>query len=296
MQKRALLFLLFLGMSFWVVLAVQPVLAQESEPAIPPAPTGGNVVLDTLGWLSTAQIEEINEINRKLDTAGVAQIAIVTLDNCGDDKQKFRNDLFRAWGIGHPNDNDGLLILACWYGGDVNRRSIEQETGYGLEGILPDVLTARVSTEKFIPEFEAGRPGSGIMAMVREYNRLLFVPSEPVPVKVETPDSLVFLFGLCVFIVIVASLISLFLRFIRRTQEAEDEQSFPLQPQKTRALKQKTPKKKWWQVLLEILQTFLVPSDGNSQDSPFSNQGSGHEKDATHRGGDSGGGGSSTRF
>ena len=158
-----------------LVLSLQPlgVLAQSTEPPIPPSPTGGNVVLDTLNWLTVSQESEINSINRRLDEEGIAQIAVVTLDDCGDDPQRFRNDLFRTWGIGHADDNDGLLILVCWYGGDTARRSLEQETGYGLEGTLPDILTGRVVDEEFIPAFQAGQPGDGLVAMVREYDRIL---------------------------------------------------------------------------------------------------------------------------
>lgn len=163
-----------------LVLSLQrsSVLAQGVEPPIPSPPTGGNVVLDTLDWLDASQEAEINAVNTKLDEAGIAQIAVVTLDDCGDDKQKFRNDLFRTWGIGHADDNDGLLILVCWYGGDRDRRSLEQETGYGLEGPLPDILTGRVVDQKFIPAFQADRPGDGLVAMVREYDRILRADSQ----------------------------------------------------------------------------------------------------------------------
>ena len=166
-----------------LILSGQPcsVLAQGIEPPIPPPPTGGNVVLDTLAWLTPSQESEINSINRKLDEEGIAQIAVVTLDDCGDDQQKFRNDLFRTWGIGHANDNDGLLILVCWYGGDPARRSLEQETGYGLEGTLPDILTGRVVDELFIPAFQDGRPGDGLVAMVREYDGILRDEPQSVP-------------------------------------------------------------------------------------------------------------------
>src|SRR5262245_15489809 len=103
-----------------LVLSLQrsSIFAQGMEPPVPPPPTDGNVVLDTIGWLTAAQESEINSVNTKLDEEGIAQLGIVTLDDCGDDKQKFRNDLFRAWGIGYADDNDGLLILVCWYGGD----------------------------------------------------------------------------------------------------------------------------------------------------------------------------------
>jgi len=162
---------------FWILILLfllpSYAFAQSSQPPIPPAPTSGNVVLDTLNWLSPAQEADINAINKKLDGDGIAQIAVVTLNDCGDDKQKFRNKLFRSWGIGHANDNDGLLILVCWYGGDQSLRSIEQETGYGLEGTLPDILTGRMVDQEFIPAFQSNQPGDGLVAMVKQYDGIL---------------------------------------------------------------------------------------------------------------------------
>ncbi len=168
------------GIFLILFLVPSHVLAQEGNPPIPPVPTGGNVVLDTLDWLTPSQESEINTINQKLDQDGIAQIAVVTLDDCGEDKQKFRNELFRTWGIGHADDNDGLLIMVCWHGGDQSRRSIEQETGYGLEATLPDILTGRIVDEEFIPAFQSNRPGDGLVAMVKRYDDILRKDITPV--------------------------------------------------------------------------------------------------------------------
>lgn len=159
-----LLCLIFLG-------NVQHAVAQENPP-IPAAPQG-TFILDTLDWLTPEQEAEINSINKNLDHDGTAQIAVVTLDDCGTDKKQFRHDLFNRWGIGHADDDDGLLILACWYGGDQSRRSIEQQVGYGLESTLTSSLTERVAKELFIPSFEQNKPGNGLVKMVSAYSRQL---------------------------------------------------------------------------------------------------------------------------
>lgn len=180
-----------LGISLFLVLSSMPAFAQGNEPPIPPAPTNGNVVLDTLDWLDSIQESRINAINRQLDEDGIAQIAVVTLDDCGEDPQRFRNELFRTWGIGHEDDNDGLLILACWYGGDPSRRTLEQETGFGLEGVLPDILTSRVAREYFVPAFQEDRPGAGLLDMVQQYDSILREDGEtlPEPIPVSNVDS-----------------------------------------------------------------------------------------------------------
>lgn len=159
-----------------LVLGVIPAQAQSAQPPIPPSPLSGNYIADELDWLSSEQEEVINSLVRGLDQDGIAEIAVVTLDDCGANKQTYRKSLFDQWGIGHADDNDGLLILACWYGGDPERRSIEQLYGPGLNGVLSSEKTERVAQTVFVPDFQKGEPGDGLVAMVTSYNILLRVP------------------------------------------------------------------------------------------------------------------------
>ena len=163
--------LLALGILF--VIASLPVYAQGLEPPIPAAPPDGKYILDRLNWLTTEQENTINTIVRGLDRDGVAEIGVVTLDDCGPDKKAYRKSLFDTWGIGHANENDGLLILVCWYGGDASRRSVEQLYSRGLNGILTSGRTDKIAQENFVPAFQADKPGEGLVSMVRTYNVLL---------------------------------------------------------------------------------------------------------------------------
>ena len=184
--------MVILAISWFLFLSSTHALAQGSQPTIPPPPTNGSVVLDTLDWLDSLQESHINTINHQLDQDGIAQIAVVTLNDCGEDPQRFRNELFRTWGIGHADDNDGLLILVCWYDGEPSLRTLEQETGYGLEGVLPDILTGRVADDYFIPAFQEDRPGEGLLAMVQQYDSILRGSGEtksPQPAPVSNVDS-----------------------------------------------------------------------------------------------------------
>ena len=165
------------------VLLPMTAFAQGNQPEIPTPPPAGTYVLDTLEWLTPQQEADINAVVSKLDSEKLAEIAVVTLDDCGGDKQKFRNDLFREWGIGHADDNDGLLIMICWSGGDKSQRSLEQEVGYGLEGTIPDLLTSKVAKQYFVPAFSTGVPdnevvwtgkaGEALVTMVKAYDGVI---------------------------------------------------------------------------------------------------------------------------
>ena len=150
-----------------------PVHAQSEQPPIPAHPTEGGHILDELDWLTDEQEASINSIIRQLDNDGVAEIAVVALNDCGSDKQAFRKSLFDTWGIGHTDDDDGLLILVCWYEGDPSRRSVEQLYGPGLNGTLTSKKTDQIVQENFVPAFDQGKPGDGLVGMLRTYNVLL---------------------------------------------------------------------------------------------------------------------------
>jgi uncharacterized protein len=192
--------------------------AQGTEPPIPAAPGSGIYVLDTLEWLNPEQEKEINGIVSKLDSDQLAEIAVVTLDDCGSDTQKFRNDLFRTWGIGHADDNDGLLLLVCWYGGDKAQRKFEQEVGYGMEGTIPDLMTSKVAQTYFVPAFSTGaedseviwtgKAGDALVTMVKSYDGIIrgSIPPELIDKPVDGSDLIFWL-----IIIVVAIIVLLFL-------------------------------------------------------------------------------------
>jgi uncharacterized membrane protein YgcG len=169
-----------LSLAVLLALVSLPVQAQDAEPPLPPPPLPGKYVLDELDWLTDEQEATMNSIIYELDQDGVAEIAVVTLDDCGSDRLAFRRSLFDTWGIGHANDNDGLLILVCWYGGDPSRRSVEQLYGRGLNGALKPGRTDNIAEQNFVPAFQDGRPGDGLARMVRRYNDLLRYSADPI--------------------------------------------------------------------------------------------------------------------
>jgi uncharacterized protein len=75
----------------------------------------------------------------------------------GEDPDQYKVRLFKAWGIGRKDEKDGLLLLVA----QQERRAVF-ETGYGLEGTLPDGWEARMLREVLVPRFQAGETADGI--------------------------------------------------------------------------------------------------------------------------------------
>lgn len=88
------------------------------------------------------------------------EIAVVTLYDVEPLTPKaFATGLFNHWGIGNARANNGLLVLMV-----MNQRWLEMETGYGLEGVLPNDFLSQLQVREMVPHFKAGDFGVGIEA------------------------------------------------------------------------------------------------------------------------------------
>jgi len=93
-----------------------------------------------------------------LDKQTSAQIVVVTVPNLnGTDIEKYATDLFRSFGIGGNERNNGLLLLFA-----LEEREFRVEVGYGLEGILPDGKVGRILDESVIPFLKENDYDKGI--------------------------------------------------------------------------------------------------------------------------------------
>lgn len=105
-----------------------------------------------------------------LNKATTTEMAVVTVADSkpyGDCKE-MATTLFNHWGIGVKGKDNGVLFLICK--GD---RRTEIETGYGVEGVLPDTLLKQILDKHVVPQFKNGNFGSGITAGVDQMSAVL---------------------------------------------------------------------------------------------------------------------------
>lgn len=116
------------------------------------------------GLLSAADVERINQqLGVLSDSLGV-EVAVVAIEGIADaEPRAFANELFEAWGIGKRGVDNGLLILLVT---EVSQRAVVFETGYGLEGVLPDAVCKRIQVRDMMPALRAGDYGAGMVAGV----------------------------------------------------------------------------------------------------------------------------------
>lgn len=153
--KLLLLPLLFILLLSWPAWAAAP---------IPPAPDENVYVHDFAGMLEADQARDIMAVGAALERAGGAEVVVVTVDSLGGYPiEEYANELFRSWGIGDRQKNNGVLLL-------VNKENVlagrsgrvRIEVGYGLEGAIPDGKAGRILDEYVLPAWESGDYSTGI--------------------------------------------------------------------------------------------------------------------------------------
>ena len=94
------------------------------------------------------------EVLRKTGTA----VVVVTMQTVGDaDVPTYVTELYRGWGIGKKGEDKGVLIFLA-----VKERRVRIETGYGVEGILPDGLVGEILDKYAVPFLRKGQYGKGL--------------------------------------------------------------------------------------------------------------------------------------
>jgi uncharacterized protein len=100
-------------------------------------------VNDFANVLDAGARTQIERYCADVERATRAQIAVVTIDTTGGTPiEDFANTLFRRWGVGQKESNEGVMLLLA-----VNDRRWRIEVGYGLEPILPDAFVDDVGRE-----------------------------------------------------------------------------------------------------------------------------------------------------
>ena len=150
-MKKIIFFFLFLAILF---VPRENVLAFDTVD-----PTTDFYVNDYANILDSDTRQYIQEHSVSLANKTGAQIVVVTVPNLdGASLEEYATKLFRKFGIGDSEKNNGLLLLLA-----LEERKMRVEVGYGLEEILPDGKTGRFQDEYMIPYFKNDEFTTGML-------------------------------------------------------------------------------------------------------------------------------------
>lgn len=141
-----------------VLLAAGLLLAVLAWSADLPDPVGR--VNDFADLLSADEEAALQSRIATCEAATGGEIAVVVVQDLPEDistPKELATELFNKWGVGKKGEDNGVLMLLA-----VGPRRVEIETGYGVEGLLPDQLCTRLLEDHAVPSFKQGNWGEGL--------------------------------------------------------------------------------------------------------------------------------------
>ncbi|NBA88860.1 TPM domain-containing protein [Emticicia sp. CRIBPO] len=126
---------------------------------IPPKPNPPRLVNDFVGGLLST--DQVNALEKKLvaynDSTGTQIVVVIVRTTEPYETSEYAFKLGREWGVGQKDFNNGIVLL--WAPGT---RKVFIATGYGMEGVLPDIYAKKIITNFIAPNFKELRYYEGL--------------------------------------------------------------------------------------------------------------------------------------
>lgn len=151
-------------LKYALTLLISLVVFTMSAAGIPDKPKVERLVNDFAGILSPNTVAVLEDSLVRVSNRTSTQIVVVTVNSLdGYDVSQFAYTLGEKWGVGGAKNNNGVVILVKPKTPD-SRGQAFIATGYGLEGVLPDIICGRIVNDIMIPYFKRNDYQGGITA------------------------------------------------------------------------------------------------------------------------------------
>lgn len=133
-----------LSIFFLAILFVLPLSGGQEFPEAP-----SSLVTDYTQTLSQAEIQSLEHKLLAFEDTTSTQIAVVIMASTGAyDIADYGVRLAQEWGVGNKKYDNGILLLVA-----LEDRAVTIQTGYGLEGAIPDIIAHRIIQNEITPAF-----------------------------------------------------------------------------------------------------------------------------------------------
>lgn len=86
------------------------------------------------------------------DSSGVQILLLIVPDLGGDEISSFAQHVWESWGVGNKQFNNGVMLVVKPKNSTGGQVRIQ--TGYGMEGAMPDAFCKRIIEDNMIPNFK----------------------------------------------------------------------------------------------------------------------------------------------
>ncbi len=134
-------------------------------------------VTDLTHTLSPQQVQTLESKLADFEAKKGSQIAVLILPTTQpEDIAQFGIKVADLWRIGRKGVDDGLIFIIA-----KDDRQFRLEVGYGLEGVIPDAIAKRITSETVKPYFKTGDYFGGINAGIDQIMGLIEGETLPPP-------------------------------------------------------------------------------------------------------------------
>lgn len=138
----------------------------EELVAVPPF---SGPLVDQAGLLQPEQADELDRRLRQFAQTHGSQIAVLIVPTTRPESiEQYSHRVFDDWKVGRKKINDGVLIVAA-----TQDRKLRIDTGYGLEGAIPDAVAKRIIAETMAPKFREGAAFEGLRDAIGQIEKLI---------------------------------------------------------------------------------------------------------------------------
>lgn len=125
------------------------------------------------GVLSSDAVARIDARLASLWQNTSAEVVVIAVDQIDPTMtpDEFATALFEKWGVGKKDKDNGVVVLIS----RSDRRAVIR-TGYGVEGVLPDIIAGRIIRNVMAPQFREGNYDAGTEAAVNAISDILTNP------------------------------------------------------------------------------------------------------------------------
>ncbi|HLR82038.1 MAG TPA: YgcG family protein [Paenalcaligenes sp.] len=134
-------------------------------------------IVDEAQVLTPEQRQALDQVLRQFEQQKGAQIFMLTIPSLeGEDIDSYAVRVFEDWGVGRQSTDDGVLLVAA-----IEDRKLRIEVGYGLEGVIPDIVAGRIIREQVAPAFQQEAYAQGLMAAATQLMQRIEGEDLPAP-------------------------------------------------------------------------------------------------------------------
>ena len=142
-------------------------------------------IADPANLVSGAAKSETNSILWDLRQKTGAEVAIAVVPNTGNySEEDFATKLFDDWKLGKSDKDNGVLILIV-----PDQRAARIATGYGVEGIIPDIAARKIISRSVAPYMKQGDINGAVVNVAKEVSNVLSNPETVEELKSNRGES-----------------------------------------------------------------------------------------------------------